>query len=353
MHPPATSEPERTFCLSGRQVEVETLRSRLCALHAGRGGTVLVTGLAGMGKTVLLEAAEAMAREQGIKVVRGNGGAAARVTPLGPLLDALAPVPGAPAGPAALRTPSQSPGQRFWLLRELQEGLDRAALHAPVLILLDDAQWADEATLAALMTLTRQLATQRILWLVAVRSGELSAAAHTAVARLEAAGTLKITLGPLDETAVADIAGALLGGRPDPELMRLLARVQGQPLLLTELLRGLREEKLVAVSGGSARLAGTGLDAARVRSLLRTRGARAAAGGPCPVPAWPELTVSERTVVSLVAQGATNREIADRLYLSPYTVNAHLRHVFTKLGIRSRVELARMTAERGLSAGRY
>jgi DNA-binding CsgD family transcriptional regulator len=53
-------------------------------------------------------------------------------------------------------------------------------------------------------------------------------------------------------------------------------------------------------------------------------------------------------VVSLVAQGATNREVADRLYLSTYTVNSHLRHVFAKLGIRSRVELARLAAERGV-----
>jgi DNA-binding CsgD family transcriptional regulator len=55
-------------------------------------------------------------------------------------------------------------------------------------------------------------------------------------------------------------------------------------------------------------------------------------------------------VVSLVAQGATNREVAERLHLSPYTVNSHLRHVFTKLGIRSRVELAARAAARGMSA---
>ena len=55
-------------------------------------------------------------------------------------------------------------------------------------------------------------------------------------------------------------------------------------------------------------------------------------------------------MVSLVAQGATNREVAERLYLSPYTVNSHLRHVFTKLGIRSRVELAARAAARGMSA---
>lgn len=41
--------------------------------------------------------------------------------------------------------------------------------------------------------------------------------------------------------------------------------------------------------------------------------------------------------VSLVAQGATNWEVAEHLYLSLYTVNSHLRHAFTKLGIRIRV----------------
>jgi DNA-binding CsgD family transcriptional regulator len=55
-------------------------------------------------------------------------------------------------------------------------------------------------------------------------------------------------------------------------------------------------------------------------------------------------------LVSLVGRGATNREVAERLYLSPYTVNSHLRHVFTKLGIRSRVELAHLATTRGLPA---
>ena len=56
-------------------------------------------------------------------------------------------------------------------------------------------------------------------------------------------------------------------------------------------------------------------------------------------------------MVSLVAIGATNREVAERLYLSPYTVNSHLRHVFVKLGIRSRVELAHLATSRGMPAG--
>jgi DNA-binding NarL/FixJ family response regulator len=96
--------------------------------------------------------------------------------------------------------------------------------------------------------------------------------------------------------------------------------------------------------------AGAERDAARVRSLLRARGIRPPVSGPRSAPDWPELTESEFTVVSLVAQGATNREVAERLFLSPYTVNSHLRHVFTKLGIRSRVELTRLAAARGVPA---
>jgi DNA-binding NarL/FixJ family response regulator len=93
--------------------------------------------------------------------------------------------------------------------------------------------------------------------------------------------------------------------------------------------------------------AGAERDAARVRHLLRDRGAQRAGGRPDPAAArWPELTASELAVVRLVTQGATDREVAQRLYISAHTVNSHLRHVFTKLGIRSRVELARLAGER-------
>jgi DNA-binding CsgD family transcriptional regulator len=251
------SEPPAAVRLRGREVQLEALRDQLDAVRAGRGGTVLVTGPAGMGKTALLDAAEGMAGRRGIRVFRGTGDVAGQVIPLGPLLQALVSVPDAPVDPAALRDLSQSPDQRFWLLRELQEALERAALRAPALIVIDDVQWADAATLVALGTLPRQLATHRILWLLAVRSGELAAAARAALARLEAAGALTITLSPLGSTAVADLAQDLLGGVPDPALLKVLAGVRGQPFLLTELLRGLREEKLAEVDGGIARLAGT------------------------------------------------------------------------------------------------
>jgi DNA-binding CsgD family transcriptional regulator len=58
------------------------------------------------------------------------------------------------------------------------------------------------------------------------------------------------------------------------------------------------------------------------------------------------MTKSELAVAQLVAGGLTNREIADRLFVSPHTVNTHLRHVFAKLQINSRVDLTRLATER-------
>ncbi len=234
------------------------LRDQLDSVRAGRGGVVLVTGLAGMGKSALLGAAESMAHERGIRVFHGAGDVAAQVVPFGPLFEALVSTDDPPVDPAVLRNLSHSPDQRFWMLRELQESLERAAMRGPVLISVDDVQWADPSTLVALGTLPRQLATHRILWLFAVRSGEqLAVAARASLGKLEAAGALRITLDPLDAAAVAAVAEDLLGGVPEPGLLEVLAGVQGQPFLLTELLRGLLDEKLIGVDRGTARLAGS------------------------------------------------------------------------------------------------
>jgi DNA-binding CsgD family transcriptional regulator len=58
------------------------------------------------------------------------------------------------------------------------------------------------------------------------------------------------------------------------------------------------------------------------------------------------MTKSELGVAELVANGLTNREIAERLFVSPHTVNTHLRHVFLKLQVNSRVDLTRLATER-------
>jgi DNA-binding CsgD family transcriptional regulator len=93
--------------------------------------------------------------------------------------------------------------------------------------------------------------------------------------------------------------------------------------------------------------AGATRDAARLRGRLRELGVRLrVTRAERPATGWAAMTKSELGVAQLVADGLTNREIAARLFVSPHTVNTHLRHVFAKLGVNSRVDLTRLATER-------
>ncbi len=85
---------------------------------------------------------------------------------------------------------------------------------------------------------------------------------------------------------------------------------------------------------------GAAWDVARVRGRLRRLGVhRRPSASKRPSSGWAALTDAEKAVANLAAQGSTNREIADKLFISPHTVNTHLRHVFDKLGVNSRMHL--------------
>ena len=66
-----------------------------------------------------------------------------------------------------------------------------------------------------------------------------------------------------------------------------------------------------------------------------------------PTTGWPSLTGTEQTVSELVSQGLTNQQVADQMFISVHTVAFHLRQVFRKLSISSRVELARIAVGQG------
>jgi predicted ATPase/DNA-binding CsgD family transcriptional regulator/class 3 adenylate cyclase len=76
-----------------------------------------------------------------------------------------------------------------------------------------------------------------------------------------------------------------------------------------------------------------------VSYLQRGRGERKR-----PASGWPSLTPTERDVVRLVSEGLTNKDIATKLFVSPRTVQTHLTHVYTKLGLTSRVQLVQEAA---------
>ena len=97
--------------------------------------------------------------------------------------------------------------------------------------------------------------------------------------------------------------------------------------------------------------AGARWDAGRVRGRLRDQGVRRRL-----VPreraetGWEAMTDSELAVARLVAHGLTNREVAEQLFVSPHTVSSHLRSIFAKLDINSRLALARIAAEHDTTA---
>jgi len=63
-----------------------------------------------------------------------------------------------------------------------------------------------------------------------------------------------------------------------------------------------------------------------------------------PASGWDALTPTERDVVRLVSEGLANKDIATRLFVSPRTVQSHLTHVYNKVGVSSRVQLAQEAA---------
>jgi DNA-binding CsgD family transcriptional regulator/tetratricopeptide (TPR) repeat protein len=107
---------------------------------------------------------------------------------------------------------------------------------------------------------------------------------------------------------------------------------------------GRREEAAALLAEALERYEQAGADAwaGRVRAQLRGLGVRPGPRGPRNRPAggWESLTGTERAVSLLVAEGLTNGAVARRLYISPHTVNTHLRHVFAKLSVPNRVALA-------------
>ncbi|ORT57179.1 hypothetical protein BKD26_24785 [Streptomyces sp. CB03238] len=109
--------------------------------------------------------------------------------------------------------------------------------------------------------------------------------------------------------------------------------------------RGRLKDALYAFERSGARVW-----AEQTRAELRATGAAAAreAAGPLAC-----LTPQQLRIARCVAEGATNREVALRLSISPRTVDHHLRNVFSLLGVRSRVELSRLVAreEQDVTAG--
>lgn len=185
-----------------------------------------------------------------------------------------------------------------------------------------------------------------------IRAGRLEDGAR-ALAELRAGAQL--TGGAWAAAATARYA-ALLGG--DEEIDTHLAAAEAAHervsfgfeqartrLVFGERLRRARRRSearpLLASAEAAFRAQGAERWADRAAAELAASGGRAqAAKGQAAPPHTEELTAREREVCALVSRGSTNAEVAATLFLSPRTVEHHLRHIYRKLGVRSRSELA-------------
>ena len=173
------------------------------------------------------------------------------------------------------------------------------------------------------------------------------------VARAVAAGAALAPEVPTMRSLALRCQG-LVDGEVEPAL-EAVASARRAPLLVehagacedaAELLArgGRRDEAAALLAEALERYEQAGADAwaGRVRAQLRALGVRPAPRGPRHRPAagWQSLTATERAVSLLVAEGLTNGAVARRLYISPHTVNTHLRHVFAKLRVADWVALA-------------
>ncbi|WP_460564141.1 AAA family ATPase, partial [Geodermatophilus arenarius] len=212
----------------GRAAELARVDRLLDDARAGRPGLLVVEGEAGIGKTALLEAAAA--RAAGCTVLRARGIESEATLPQAVLLELLGPLrpllPEVPPGQAAALAaalgwgPADVPGERHLVAAGTLSLLAAAAAAAPVLVLVDDLQWADAESAAALLFAARRVHGDRVAVLVARRPG---------AGPLPGAEVLPVTALPADD------ARTLLAGTVAPAVARRLAgRVGGVPLALLE-----------------------------------------------------------------------------------------------------------------------
>jgi DNA-binding CsgD family transcriptional regulator len=249
--------------LVGRDSEMALLTGLIKEVARGRGNSVLVEGEPGIGKSTLVRAAVAQAQEAGCQVFWGAGDELGQELPLQPFLDAL-----------RVREPSANPRQEtvVRLLRgevAADRGTDVPAMLAeqllalvaeqyavrPVILVVDDLQWADPASVTLWGRLARS-AQQAPLLLVGTMRPVPQRDDLLALRRV-ASDTTRLQLTGLTGAAVADLVAVLAGGKPDDKLLRLAEGAAGNPLYLTELVAALaRGSRLTVTDAGGAELAG-------------------------------------------------------------------------------------------------
>ncbi len=257
-----------------REAERSAIHRRCLAVADGASSVILIVGEAGIGKTALLLEARHLAEQSGVRVLRASGATLERDFGYGVVRQLLEPavrvltsadrerVFSGPAAPAAdvfglaLRERGGAHNMdRAFLVRHALVSLVWAlAEQGPLLLLVDDLQWVDGASLRWLAHLARRVEDVPLLLLMALRSGEESASDEALAELRAAAGDGVLEPAALSTQAVSALAVSELGDADDDFALRCHEATAGNPLLVRELLRAAREDALSPTRESATRL---------------------------------------------------------------------------------------------------
>jgi DNA-binding CsgD family transcriptional regulator len=234
--------------LHGRDAERARLAALLTDARAGHAGTLLLHGEPGVGKSALLDDLVATAGDD-VRVLRAQGVESEAPLPFAALhrllrpalgvLDRL-PAPQATALRAAFGQMEDVTVEPFLAALATLSVLTEAAEDAPVLCVLDDAQWLDQATTAAVLVAARRLGADRVAVVFAARDDEGHAFAPD--------GVPAVAVTPLPIGAARALLAEAAGGEvPGDVADRLTTQAAGNPLALVELPSTLSAEQLAGV----------------------------------------------------------------------------------------------------------
>src|SRR5512132_2152077 len=264
-----------------RSEELARIESALADARTGRGRFVVVEGPAGIGKTALLAAVRTVAAEDGMRVLRSRatemetnfGFGVVRQLFERPLAEASEPeradllqgaagvaagLLGLPGAPPADAPPSSGVDPSFAILHGLYWLCANLAGAGQLCLVVDDAHWADAASVRYLAFLLTRLEELDIALVVATRPHEVGTDAELLTRLTTDSSADVIRLAPLTRASVVQLLEAELGRAPDPDVVDTCLRVtQGRPFLVRELVTALSEQGIgsgVETVGRSVRL---------------------------------------------------------------------------------------------------